>query len=152
MSILKRSRLQELMKMDEALRMTRLGVQMAERLSQEALLHTQRLANQGRGEGPWNHALVERRSHDPNSQMLPRREVWIIFRPGDPLASTFHSYSYWEKHFLRGDTILCSGKMMSWNLLTPHDTVLLTISSEKLSMTEWEMQNLITKTAKKFGI
>jgi hypothetical protein len=151
-SIVQKTRLDDLLQMDTALRQARLGVQLAEAMAQEAILLSAREASLRRGEKElWTHALIERFPANPTCSS--RKEIWIMFQPEEiELASKFHSYPYWKRALERGDTVLCSGKWMSWNILSKTDKVLMKVKSSKALLSEWEMKEVVKETSKKFGL
>jgi hypothetical protein len=139
------------MKMDQGLRQMRLSVQLAEAMAGQAVLLSKREAMMNRGDGKWTHVLLERFPANPNCKS--RKESWIMFTPDEvEKASEFHSYPYWKHALERGDTVLCSGNMMSWNILCETDIILRKVVSEKLYVSEWDMQSMVKTASKKFGL
>ena len=143
-------RLEDLTKLDQALRTMRLGVQLSEAMAEQAILLSKREANVNYKEDTWTHALVERFPANPVCKS--RIESWIIFEPGDPKAENFRSYPYWKKYFEEGETILCSGNMMSWNILCESDVIHRKVKSPKLYVSEWEMKQITRDLSKRFGL
>jgi hypothetical protein len=149
-SIVTPQSLEDLLKMDQALRTMRIGIQLAEAMAEQAIIVSQREAIVNRQEDLWTHALIER--FPANSSCKSRKEIWIMFEPGDPTAKRFHSYPYWKKYFEKGETILCLNNVSSWNILHDSDIVHRKVKSSELRLTEWDMKCMTRETAKKFGL
>ena len=158
-SVVEPMRLDDLMKLDQGLRQMRLGVQLAEAMAEQAVLLSKqeawkaqhKYAEEGGKKHPWNHALIERFPANPDCPS--RTEVWIIFRPEDvEIAREFHSYPYWKHALERGDTVLCSGNMMSWNVLSESDVIKRIVPSPKTKVTIYEMEQMVRDASKKFGL
>lgn len=149
-SIIEPKRIDDLMKMDQALRTMRLGVQLSEAMADQAILLSLREASVNKAEGVWTHVLIERFPANPECKSY--KETWIMFEPGDPRAENFHSYPYWKHALERGETVLCSGNMMSWNVLCDTDIIHRKVQSPKLRVSEWDMQQMTKAASKKFGL
>jgi hypothetical protein len=65
------------------------------------------------------------------------------------LAQSFHSYGYWKKYLDMGETVLCSGHSMSWNILVESDKILKEMTHESLYLSEWEMDRIVEEKLRK---
>ena len=121
-------------------------------MADQAYLYSQRLANTQYTAGIWEHAIIKRAfSEDlPGYPHSAKTESWIIFRPDNKTAPSFHSFPYWRKYWEAGETILCSGTMMGWNTLRETDEILITIMDKARHMTEWEVRTETKKRVTKF--
>jgi hypothetical protein len=155
---LKKVRFEEFVKLPEEERNLMSEIWLQQALSDERYRYSQRLANSQYKAGIWEHAIIKRvPSEDfPGYPHSAKTESWIIFRPDNESARDFHSFQYWSKYWEAGETILCSGTMMSWNTLKETDEILITIMDSARHMTEWEVRSetkkRVTKFQKRFGL
>ena len=150
--ITKRVSFEDFMKLSQVERFTLSDIWFAQAMADEAIRYSQRLANTRYIEGIWEHAIIKRvESEDfPGYPHSAKTESWIIFRPGNESARDFHSFPYWSKYWEAGETILCSGTMMSWNILRETDEILITIMDKARHMTEWEVRSETKKRVNQF--
>ena len=48
-----------------------------------------------------------------------------------------------------GETVLCSGHSMSWNILVESDKILKEMTHESLYLSEWEMDRIVEEKLRK---
>jgi len=88
-SVIEPMRLEDILKLDQALRQSRLGVQMAEAMAGEAItlsiktaqVHYRKLNGEKEIAPQWRHVIVERFPVNPDCKS--RKESWVMFSPED---------------------------------------------------------------------